>query len=87
MLLTQRLGDIGKKETHSGRSRNDQVLLDLRLFLRHELQEIATHNQALFKRLQALSEQHKDVLLPGYTHTRSPCPRRSDCGSGPTPKA
>ncbi len=73
MLLTQRLGDIGKK-IHSGRSRNDQVLLDLRLFLRHELQEITTLTQALFKRLQALSEQHKDVLLPGYTHTQVAMP-------------
>ena len=73
LLLTQQLGDIGKK-IHSGRSRNDQVLLDLRLFLRHELQEITTLVQTLFERLQALSEQHKNVLLPGYTHTQVAMP-------------
>ena len=73
MLLTQRLGDTGKK-IHSGRSRNDQVLLDLRLFLRHELQEVTLLTQSLFERLQALSEQHKKVLLPGYTHTQVAMP-------------
>ena len=73
LLLTQRLGDTGKK-IHSGRSRNDQVLLDLRLFLRHELQEITMLTQSLFERLQTLSEQHKDVLLPGYTHTQVAMP-------------
>ena len=73
MLLTERLGDVGKK-IHSGRSRNDQVLLDLRLFLRHELQEITALVQTLFERLQILSEQHKNVLLPGYTHTQVAMP-------------
>ena len=73
LMLTQQLGDTGKK-IHSGRSRNDQVLLDLRLFLRHELQEITTLTQSLFKRLQTLSERHKDVLLPGYTHTQVAMP-------------
>ena len=73
LMLTQRLGDTGKK-IHSGRSRNDQVLLDLRLFLRHELQEITTLTHVLFERLQTLSERHKDVLLPGYTHTQVAMP-------------
>ena len=73
LMLTQRLGDIGKK-IHSGRSRNDQVLLDLRLYLRHELQEVTALTQALFRRLLSLSEQHKEVLLPGYTHTQVAMP-------------
>ena len=73
LMLTQQLGDTGKK-IHSGRSRNDQVLLDLRLFLRHELQEITERTQSLFQRLLSLSEQHKDVLLPGYTHTQVAMP-------------
>ena len=73
LMLTEQLGDTGKK-IHSGRSRNDQVLLDLRLFLRHELQEITQSTQLLFHRLQKLSEQHKNVLLPGYTHTQVAMP-------------
>lgn len=73
LMLTQQLGDTGKK-IHSGRSRNDQVLLDLRLFLRHELQEITERTHSLFQRLLSLSEQHKDVLLPGYTHTQVAMP-------------
>jgi argininosuccinate lyase len=67
LLLTRQLGDVGKK-IHSGRSRNDQVLVDLRLFFRAEIKEIAGLTQALFDRLTALAEQHKDVLMPGYTH-------------------
>lgn len=66
-LLTERLGDIGKK-IHSGRSRNDQVLVDLKLFIRHELQDIVAHVQPLFDLLIAQSNKYKDVLLPGYTH-------------------
>ena len=66
-LLTQQLGEVGKK-IHSGRSRNDQVLLDLKLFMREELQTIIQLCNTLFDRLQILSETHKDVLLPGYTH-------------------
>ncbi len=73
LMLTQRLGDTGKK-IHSGRSRNDQVLLDLRLFLRGELQEVTQLTQSLFDRLLSLSEQHKDVLMPGYTHTQVAMP-------------
>ncbi len=73
MLLTQELGEIGKK-VHSGRSRNDQVLVDLRLYFRDELQQTVSGVQALFERLQGLSEQHQDVLLPGYTHTQVAMP-------------
>ena len=68
-MLTQRLGDVGKK-IHSGRSRNDQVLVDLRLFFREEIQDISKLVKALFEKLQAASEQHKNVLMPGYTHTQ-----------------
>ena len=73
LLLTRRLGDVGKK-IHSGRSRNDQVLVDLKLFLREELKEIATEVRALFDRLQELSEKHKEVLMPGYTHLQIAMP-------------
>ena len=73
LLLTRRLGDVGKK-IHSGRSRNDQVLVDLKLFLREELKEIATEVRALFDRLQELSKQHKEVLMPGYTHLQIAMP-------------
>jgi argininosuccinate lyase len=66
-LLTERLGDMGKK-IHSGRSRNDQVLVDLRLFFRAEIQEIARLTKALFEELMTLSGRYKDVLMPGYTH-------------------
>lgn len=67
LVLTKRIGEAGKK-IHSGRSRNDQVLLDIKLYLRHELKEITKLVSVLFDRLIALSEQHKDKLLPGYTH-------------------
>lgn len=73
LLLTRRLGDVGKK-IHSGRSRNDQVLVDLKLFLREELKTLAEAVFALFERLQALSEQHKEVLMPGYTHLQIAMP-------------
>ena len=66
-LLTQELGDIGKK-IHSGRSRNDQVLVDLRLYLRAEIQVIAESVGALFQQLTQLAETHKEELMPGYTH-------------------
>ncbi len=66
-LLTQKLGDIGKK-IHSARSRNDQVLVDIKLFLKNELLEIATLVKTLFDKLQQLSHEHQDKLLPGYTH-------------------
>ena len=67
MMLTQALGDMGKK-IHSGRSRNDQVLVDLRLFFRAEIESLVEEVTALFTQLQSLSEAHKDVLMPGYTH-------------------
>ena len=73
LLLTQRLGDMGKK-IHSGRSRNDQVLVDLKLYFRDEIKNIAEEVVHLFDRLQSLSEQHKEVLMPGYTHLQIAMP-------------
>ncbi len=73
MLLTQRIGDAGKK-IHSGRSRNDQVLVDLKLFFRNELQQVVEETQMLFRQLIELSEKYKDVLLPGYTHLQVAMP-------------
>ena len=73
MLLTRKLGDMGKK-IHSGRSRNDQVLVDLKLFTRHELMEIAEGVKTLFDELIAKSNQYKDVLMPGYTHLQVAMP-------------
>ena len=67
LLLTRRIGETGKK-IHAGRSRNDQVLVDLKLFLRAEARFIAGAVQALFERLLTLSDAHQDKLLPGYTH-------------------
>jgi len=72
-LLTERLGDVGKK-IHSGRSRNDQVLVDLKLFYRTQLKELASETNQLFERLQQLSETYKDVLMPGYTHLQVAMP-------------
>lgn len=67
ILLTRKLGDLGKK-IHSGRSRNDQVLVDIKLFLKDEIRKVRDEVLTLFGTLQSLSEKHKDVLLPGYTH-------------------
>lgn len=67
------LGEVGKK-LHSGRSRNDQVLVDLRLFTRAKLQEVVTEVKALFNALQAQSERYKNVLMPGYTHLQIAMP-------------
>jgi len=67
MILTDRLGDIGKK-VHTGRSRNDQVLVDIKLFIRDEIRRVVEEVKNLFDLLTQLSEQNKDVLLPGYTH-------------------
>lgn len=72
-LLTQRLGDVGKK-IHSGRSRNDQVLVDLKLFMRDELKNVARSAGRLFDKFQELSEQYKNVLMPGYTHLQIAMP-------------
>ena len=73
LLLTQRLGQVGKK-IHSGRSRNDQVLVDLRLFIRSEIEDVVSHLTVLFKTLQAQSERYKHVLMPGYTHLQVAMP-------------
>jgi argininosuccinate lyase len=73
LLLTQKLGDTGKK-IHSARSRNDQVLVDIKLFLRNELQEIVESVQLFFELLQIQSEKYKDQLLPGYTHLQLAMP-------------
>jgi argininosuccinate lyase len=73
MMLTEKLGDIGKK-IHSARSRNDQVLLDIKLFLRAELINIAKDVESFFKVLQVKSEAHKNDLLPGYTHLQLAMP-------------
>ena len=67
LMLTRELGDLGKK-IHAGRSRNDQVLVDVKLYLREELRVCRQEVLDLFRLLQQLSEQHKEVLLPGYTH-------------------
>ena len=73
MLLTRKLGDLGKK-IHSGRSRNDQVLVDLKLFTRHQLMEIVGGVKTLFDELIQKSNQYKDVLMPGYTHLQIAMP-------------
>jgi argininosuccinate lyase len=73
LLLTRKLGDIGKK-IHSGRSRNDQVLLDLKLFIRNELKDIVSLSTTLFSVLIERSEENKDVLMPGYTHLQIAMP-------------
>lgn len=73
LLLTRRLGDVGKK-IHSGRSRNDQVLVDLKLFTRRKLRETMDSVGALFEKLMELSDRHADVLMPGYTHLQIAMP-------------
>lgn len=73
MLLTRKLGDVGKK-IHSGRSRNDQVLLDLKLFSRAEIEKTVEAVSDLFDVLIAQSNKYKDILLPGYTHLQVAMP-------------
>lgn len=73
MLLTRKLGDMGKK-IHSGRSRNDQVLVDLKLFTRHELKDIVESVKVLFDELIDKSNTYKNVLMPGYTHLQVAMP-------------
>ncbi len=73
LLLTRRLGDVGKK-IHSGRSRNDQVLLDVKLYIRNEIKEVVTAVQKLFDVLIRRSEEGKDILMPGYTHLQVAMP-------------
>src|SRR5215204_1526515 len=73
ILLTQKLGDVGKK-IHAARSRNDQVLVDIKLFLRNEFEELVKTIQPFFDLLQTQSEKYKDHLLPGYTHLQLAMP-------------
>ena len=73
LMLTRKLGDIGKK-IHSGRSRNDQVLVDLKLFMRSEIEKVAESVEHLFKTLITKSNKHKDDLIPGYTHLQVAMP-------------
>lgn len=73
LMLTRRLGDMGKK-IHAGRSRNDQVLVDLKLFTRDKLRQVAEAVRALFDKLQQQSERYKHVLMPGYTHLQVAMP-------------
>lgn len=73
LMLTRKLGDVGKK-VHSGRSRNDQVLLDLKLYARAEIEDLVGRMRKLFDVLQQKSEQYKDVLIPGYTHLQVAMP-------------
>ncbi len=73
LLLTKKLGEAGKK-IHSGRSRNDQVLVDIKLYLRSEIEEITKNIQPLFELLITKSEEHKNKLLPGYTHLQLAMP-------------
>ena len=73
LLLTRRVGEVGKK-IHSGRSRNDQVLTDLKLYLKWEIGRIRESVARLFATLQQLSEQHRGALMPGYTHTQIAMP-------------
>lgn len=73
LMLTRKLGDVGKK-IHSGRSRNDQVLVDLKLFTRNRLWEVAQATQRVFDQLISRSDQHKNDLLPGYTHLQIAMP-------------
>lgn len=73
LILTQRIGDAGKK-IHSGRSRNDQVLVDLKIFFRSEIEKVVNNSKLLFDQLNDLSEKYKDVLIPGYTHLQIAMP-------------
>ena len=73
LMLTRKLGDVGKK-IHSGRSRNDQVLVDLKLFTREQLQKVAEAVEELFRVLIAQSNKYKDILMPGYTHLQIAMP-------------
>ena len=73
LMLTRKLGDDGKK-VHSGRSRNDQVLVDVKLFLRAEIEALARLSHELFKRFQDQSERCRDMLMPGYTHLQVAMP-------------
>ena len=71
--LTEKLGDVGKK-IHSGRSRNDQVLVDLKLYIRAEIQQVVNNTKILFDTLISLSNEHQDKLIPGFTHLQIAMP-------------
>lgn len=73
LLLTRRIGEAGKK-IHAGRSRNDQVLVDLKLYFRHEIEAVVQLVKSVFETFQRLSNQHKAVLMPGYTHLQIAMP-------------
>ena len=73
LMLTRELGDVGKK-IHSGRSRNDQILVDIKLFMRDEIWNIASAVAALSDKLLALSDKYRNVLMPGYTHLQIAMP-------------
>jgi argininosuccinate lyase len=73
LLLTRKLGDVGKK-IHSGRSRNDQILVDLKIFTRSRIAEIVKETENLFNSLLSQSEKYKNILLPGYTHLQIAMP-------------
>ena len=73
LMLTRKLGEIGKK-VHTGRSRNDQVLVDLNLFARARIEKTVGKIHSLFTALQEASERYKDVLIPGYTHLQVAMP-------------
>lgn len=73
LLLTRRIGEAGKK-IHAGRSRNDQVLVDLKLYFRHEIEAVVKLVKSVFETFQRLSNQHKAVLMPGYTHLQIAMP-------------
>ena len=73
LLLTKKFGDAGKK-IHSARSRNDQVLVDIKLYLRHEIEQVVGGSTAFFELLIEQSEKYKDYLMPGYTHLQLAMP-------------
>ena len=85
LQLTRKLGDIGKK-VHSGRSRNDQVLVDIKLYAREQIKAIVESTKTLFDTLISLSEKYKDYLLPGYRIYNWQCLHPLDCGLELMPK-
>ena len=85
LMLTRKLGDLGKK-IHSGRSRNDQVLLDMKLYSRDQIKIIAQDTLKLFNILIHQSEEHKNILMPGYTHLQIAMPSSFGLWFGPCAK-
>ncbi len=82
--LTSRIGDVGKK-LHTARSRNDQVALDLRLYLKDEIAALQSLVLAVISSLHAQASAHKDTIMPGYTHLQRAQPSPSGIISWPTP--